>query len=86
MKQLIAKKLIVSFIIAVIISGIAGMVGLILLNTLDKGYGEALVSNGLYRAILETITPTSTRVAHSCEMSSCLPMPLILKRHRQNWK
>lgn len=46
MKQLIAKKLIVSFIIAVIISGIAGMVGLILLNTLDKGYGEALVSNG----------------------------------------
>lgn len=42
----IAKKLIVSFIVAVIISSIAGVVGMILLKTLDKGYGEALVSNG----------------------------------------
>lgn len=42
----IAKKLIVSFIAAVIISSIAGVVGLILLKALDKGYSEALVTNG----------------------------------------
>ncbi|MEG2350359.1 MAG: methyl-accepting chemotaxis protein [Hungatella sp.] len=42
----IAKKLISSFIAVVIISSIASVTGLILLRTLDKGYGHALVNNG----------------------------------------
>ncbi|MEG0565264.1 MAG: MCP four helix bundle domain-containing protein, partial [Hungatella sp.] len=42
----IAKKLISSFIAVVIISSIASVTGLILLRTLDKGYGHALINNG----------------------------------------
>lgn len=42
----IANKLIISFITVVLIASISGAVGLALLNTLDKGYGEALITNG----------------------------------------
>lgn len=42
----IAKKLIASFVAAVVISSVAGVIGLVLLNNLDKEYGEALVING----------------------------------------
>ncbi len=42
----IAQKLIVSFILVVVISSIAGLVGLVLMNKLDKDYSEALVLNG----------------------------------------
>lgn len=42
----IAKKLIVSFIAVVIISSVAGVVGLVLLNSIDTQYGLALVNNG----------------------------------------
>ena len=42
----IAQKLIVSFISVVVISSIAGAVGLLLMNTLNQDYKEALVVNG----------------------------------------
>lgn len=42
----IAKKLIVSFVITVLISSIASVVGFVLISNLDKEYGVALVENG----------------------------------------
>ncbi|MEG2074086.1 MAG: MCP four helix bundle domain-containing protein, partial [Angelakisella sp.] len=42
----IAKKLIVSFIVAVLIASISGGVGLFLLNNVDTSYSVAMVSNG----------------------------------------
>lgn len=42
----IAKKLIVAFVTITLIASVAGVVGLVLLTTLDRDYGEALVANG----------------------------------------
>lgn len=42
----IAKKLIISFIATVLIASIGGIVGLAILSSVDKGYSDALVTNG----------------------------------------
>ncbi|MEG2815054.1 MAG: MCP four helix bundle domain-containing protein, partial [Oscillospiraceae bacterium] len=42
----ISRKLITAFIAVVLISSIASIVGIVLLNTLDKNYSDALVENG----------------------------------------
>ncbi|MEG2125644.1 MAG: methyl-accepting chemotaxis protein, partial [Hydrogenoanaerobacterium sp.] len=42
----IAKRLIIAFVAVVIVSSIAGLVGLVLLNTVDTEYSNALVTNG----------------------------------------
>ncbi|MEG0272952.1 MAG: methyl-accepting chemotaxis protein [Hydrogenoanaerobacterium sp.] len=42
----IAKRLIIAFVAVVIVSSIAGLVGLVLLNTVDTQYSNALVKNG----------------------------------------
>ncbi|MEG1764538.1 MAG: methyl-accepting chemotaxis protein [Oscillospiraceae bacterium] len=42
----ISRKLITAFIAVVLISSIASIVGIVLLNTLDKSYSNALVENG----------------------------------------
>ncbi|MEG1972727.1 MAG: methyl-accepting chemotaxis protein, partial [Oscillospiraceae bacterium] len=42
----IAKKLIISFVLVVIISSIAGVVGLVLLKSVDTKYSNALIENG----------------------------------------
>ena len=45
-KANIAKKLIISFIVTIVISNMAGVVGIILLEKLDDDYSKAMVSNG----------------------------------------
>ncbi|MEG0017577.1 MAG: MCP four helix bundle domain-containing protein, partial [Hydrogenoanaerobacterium sp.] len=42
----IAKRLIIAFVAVVIVSSIAGVVGLVLLNTVDTEYSNALITNG----------------------------------------
>lgn len=42
----ISKKLSVAFVLVVILSSITGLIGLLLLNSMDQEYSDALISNG----------------------------------------